>query len=316
MSFPTVTEIYGQARATLADVEVSGGQIYTDTVLLPFVQEAVRRLKSVMKNVSDAMVIKTFYYILPANTSVLAPSTAGINDLTQPIYVEERGDLTTVNVSGATQAAGGLNITTATAHGFSTGNIITLNALGGLKNANGLFGITVTGGSTFTANGVVTVGTYTSGGVACFSNNQFSEMAARDQVKDVTEPTNTLNYYAWSDGQFFFHSANEQRQLRVAYYSSAATPTSGSDIITIDDSLDFLATYTAAKAARSRRAIAIAGDLIQDAVGNYEGDGIIGGKLREIVNTGVKEWQNLSPEERRRKPFREQVTSWPLSGGW
>ena len=316
MSFPTVTEIYGQARASLADVEVSGGQIYTDAVLLPFVQEAVRRLKSVMKNVSDAMVIKTFYYVLPANTSVLAPSTAGITDLTQPIYVEERGDLSTASVSAATQGTGVLNVTTSAAHGFSTGNIVTLNALGGLKNANGLFAITVTGATTFTANGVVTVGTYTSGGVACYSTDHFSEMSARDQIKDVNEPTNTLNAYAWSDGQFFFHAANEQRQLRVAYYSSATTPTSGSDIITIDDSLDFLATYAAAKAARSRRATSIAGDLIQDAVGGYEGDGMIGGKLRELVNTGVKEWQNLSPEERRRKPFREQVTSWPLSGGW
>ena len=315
MSYPTVSQIYSAARSNLADVEVSGGQMYTDAVLLPFVQEAVRRYFAIMKNVSDPHVVKSFYYVLPAYTSVLAPATAGINDLNQPIYVAERGDLTTASVSNAVQGATGLDVTTA-ANTFVTGNIVTLNGLVGLRNTDGAFAVTVNSSTSFTANGIVSAGTYVSGGLAAFSTNQFTPMASVDEITNLNEPTNTLNMYAWKDGQFFFHAANQDRQIAVSYYSSANTPTTGADIITSDDSLDFLALYTAAKAARAYRAIAIYNDLILTAVGTYEQNGVIGGMLRELVNTGVKEWQNLSPEERRRKPFREQITSWPLSGGW
>ncbi len=55
---------------------------------------------------------------------------------------------------------------TATAHGLATGMFVSVSAVGGNTAANGDFKVTNTGANTFTLDGSVGNGTYTSGGAA------------------------------------------------------------------------------------------------------------------------------------------------------
>jgi hypothetical protein len=121
VSYPTLQNIFDEMRSNLGDdIDVPGGQICTNTAALIQAQAAVRELASAMKNVCDIRVFKTAYWVLPANTSILIPSTMGITDLAQPVSVMERGNLTKATITNAVFVDPALTIT-ANGHGFSTG---------------------------------------------------------------------------------------------------------------------------------------------------------------------------------------------------
>lgn len=303
MSQPTLSECYTRTREILGDIE-GGGQIYTNTVLLGHIQSSVRELFRSMRRYAVTKVVREVYYILPANTSVLVPSTAGITDLAQPILIGERGGLTTSVVFGASQVATGLSIT-ATAHLFVMGDVVTLNLLGGLKGAEGAFGVTVVNANTFIANGVIVTGTYTSGGVAARSDNYFYEVTIGTMIPVVRRSSDNdrIVNVAWREGKLWFPVCDEDRQIQISYYSSADVPVGINDLITVDDSLDFIATYAASIAALANGADTLGGTLRVSAAGPRFDEGITGGQLFALMQSGVRELQNRPPEDRSRLAY-------------
>lgn len=305
MPFCTLQEVYDSARANLSDTGVTGGDFATNAVLLPWAQTAVRDLFRVMKNVSHPKIMSERYYVLPANTSVLVPSTASITDMQEPETLDERGSLTSVNVTAASNVATGLSVT-ATAHGFATGDLITLNAIGGMTGTAGLFGITVTNANTFVANGAVAVGTYVSGGVAVKSTAEFIEMANVNRLMASTRNNALLGIWEWRDSKFWFNPVPTDRQLRIRYSSSATAPTSVSDVIYCDDALDFLGVWSAALYAQSQRAKNIYADLAYRACGETRLPemAMAGGIIRDLMAAAVRRQQTKPTEERSRPQFR------------
>lgn len=309
MSFPTLTEVYEQTRWKCGDTEVSGGQIYTNALLLPNIQEAARALWRGLRNLAVPRVKRTFYYTLPANTAVFYPSTAGITDFAEPAApVAYRGGTTSVAISGATSVATGLQVTTSAAHGLTTGDTVTLEQIGGLNGANILCSVTVSSSTVFIANGVVTTGTYTSGGYVTTSANEFTDLVwAVSLPSSTTHSAQGLNTCAYSENRFQFLPSTTAQQIRVTYWSSAQIPTSGSDQIGFNDCIDFISTYAAAEASRSQGARDNWSILREQAVGPDFSRGVIGGELRQLMLTAVRQMQNLSPYERGPRPFREQT---------
>lgn len=305
MSFPTLTEVYAQTRWKCGDTEVPGGQIYTDALLLPHIQEAVRAMWRGLRNLAVPRVNRTFYYTLPANTAVFFPATALITDFSEPSGpVGQRRSLTSVAVFSAAQVAAGLNITTSAPHGLTTGDMVTLQQLVGLSGANVLCSVTVTGATTFTANGVVTTGTYTSGGTVVTSTNEFEDLAWATSVPvATTQSIAGLSLAVYSQGSFQFVPSNEDTQIRVTYWSSAAVPTTGSDQIGFNDCIDFVAIYAASQACSSQGAASRAAELREAAVGPEFTRGVYGGEMRQLLNAAVRAKQLLPPSERGPLPF-------------
>lgn len=310
MAQPTLTNVFDECRSRLGDDEISGGQIYTDTVLLYPAQAAVRELFKNMRNFGVGKVVREAYYVLPADTSVLQPVTAGITDLSAPIGMGERGGLTSVTITGAVQSGSGLNITAV--NSFADGDYITLNGMGGIKNASGIFGISNTTGSGFTAGGVISTGTYTSGGVAVKSTDEFRPMTFTDVPFRVSSAHDAqLNSVQWREERFYFPVCNEDRQLRIIYYSSADVPTTGADIITIDDSLDFLALWASSVASLGRGAESLSAMLRKQAVGSAYDEGRTAGALKQLLAAAVRDLQNRPVNERSRGAYR---TPMPMFG--
>lgn len=305
MPYPTLTECYTRCREILGDTE-GGGQIYTNAILLGHVQSAVREMFRTMRNLATTRVIREIYYILPANTTVLLPVTMGINDFAEPISIAERGGLSSVAITGAVNVAAGLQVTTAT-NTFNTGDIVTLNALGGLRDVDGAYGVTVLSPTQFIANGLYTVGTYTSGGTAAHSSNNFAILDFGTTVVVSQSNTSRITNVAWRENRLWFPLCDEERQLQVIYYSSGSVPVSANDQVTVDDSLDFLATFAAALASKSLGADVISADLRQQAVGDDWKRGIPGGLLRGLMQAAVRQLQNRPPEERCRQAYRPVI---------
>lgn len=307
MALPTLQDIFDKARADLGDVNVSGGQVFKNTVLLLHAQSAVRILASNLRNIEAARVISEVYTILPKNTTVLSPATANAANLNQPIQLRDRGNPTTFSITGAVQSGSSLNVT-CPGHTFQTGQMVALNGIGGLRGAEGLFGITASSGS-FTANGVVTYGTYTSGGTASYSPDLFGPpIPCFDQVVDPNIPSGVIAHYAWRDGRFWFPICSADRQLKITYLSDADVPSATSDVVSIDDSLDFLGSYTAAKAGRAKGYSELASNLMREAVGSRFDEGIVGGRLEVLNRAAVLQSQDRPTEERWRQAYAPVIT--------
>lgn len=308
MSFPTLTEVYEQTRAECGDTEVAGGQIYTNSLLLPHVQSATRTLWRGLRNLATPRVQRTFFYTLPANTNTFHPSTALITDFSEPSGpVAQRGGLTSIAVAAATQSGSNLDITCTGAHGLSTGDNVILEQLGGLKGANIMCTITATSATQLLANGVVTTGTYTSGGYVVTSSNEFSGLEYRQSIPSATtRDARGLAVAVYQDNYFQFLPSNEAQQIRITYWSSAQVPTSGTDQIAFNDCIDFIAKYAASMACKAQGANDRAATLKEESVGPRFNEGIFGGELRQLMQAAVRERQNLSPYERSPRPFREQ----------
>jgi len=307
MSFPTLTEVYEQTRAECGDTEVAGGQIYTNSLLLPHVQSATRTLWRGLRNLATPRVQRTFFYTLPANTNTFHPSTALITDFSEPSGpVAQRGGLTSVAVSGALQGAMSLAITCSTAHNLTTGDTVVLEQLG-LSGSNILCTITVTSPTQFTANGVITTGPYSGGGFVVTSSNEFTALEYRQAIpSSTTRDSRGLAVAVYQNGYFQFLPSNEDQQIRITYWSSAQVPTTGADQIAFNDCIDFLAKYAGSMACKAQGANDRAATLKEESVGPRFNDGIFGGELRQLMQAAVRERQNLSPYERSPRPFREQ----------
>lgn len=300
MARPTVGDVYRAAAAHAGDFN---GQYYSDTVpgsrLDPFFSVAYSELFRASQNMQSPRVRQVNFYDLPAYTSVLDPDTAGISNLGEIERIEERGSVTEVAITGAVASAASLAIT-AVGHPFSTGDQVVQFGIAGLSaDANGIFTITKTGANTYTANGCTATGTYTSGGTAAKSTEQFAEVIGPTQLSDVLSGSQTiLGEFSWDGDIIRFPQCSALRQLRITYTLSGNAPTTDSTI-PFDDSKDFLSIRTGGLALAARGNREKAEILNNLAVGPDWGRGIAGGILDQLLSAGVKALQNQPQNELR-----------------
>lgn len=302
---PTKLQVLDAARFHLGDDQVSGGTVFTDIRLEQPFNLSYRELFRALQGLSNPRVRRVAFYNLPPNTSILYPETAGITDMGELEYIEERGGVVAVPVTSVAIASGTATIT-APGHPFATGDQAALYGIGGIAGLAGMFGVTVSG-ATFVPNGALAVGIYVPAtGVASKSSERFTPVDPVTTIFDHNWPgSGTLGHYAWREDALHFPSCNSLRQLRITYISSAGVIVNLTDTTGVDDSLDFLAVRTASIAAASRGARERGAALTLMALGpNGQADGT-GGILRELVAQGVRALQN---NPMRMLPFRPKRT--------
>ena len=325
MSQPTAQQVLDLARSTLGDEAVSGGEIYTNAILLPFLNAANREMFRVLETLQLPRVKTYAYYNLPAHTGVLYPATASITDLHEPESVATRSVTWTMSVVDCAitdgvptlEFAPGDGIVTWGVDQFGAPYIVTQDVLdgsqvvvwgvGGITGVGDAWAVTVPDPTHLTLNGAVAAGTYTSGGYASGSTDRFTDLEWVDDVG--VDEGNELNRVAWIGGAFRFPPSTEARQLRIAYWSSAPSVTSVNDVIAVDDCIDYLVARTAGQAAFSRGAPTVAEGLALRALGpTGQADGS-GGLLRQLFVNAVLREQSEQPI--RRKPFRGKRSVYP-----
>lgn len=193
--------------------------------------------------------------LLPANTTVLIPSTAGLSDFAEPEMIEER-PATTSTVISTTSNTTPITVTTAAPHGFGAvgANILgTVTGVSGTVAPWGNWGGTVTGASTFTLNGSSGDGSSGTGGnFYPASQVQWNEVLPADltNVLDGQQQQYLMNY-CWINEQLLFRGSVQNQMLRLTYYASGNPPTNVNTNINIDNCRDLLAFATAYNAAQA-----------------------------------------------------------------
>jgi hypothetical protein len=327
----TVQQIFEGTRALLGDTRTPGGARYTNQRLRSpaFAQAAYTELFSVLQNKAIDRTRQIRYPILPAYTSVLYPATAGINDFGDIITISERGftAANSISITGVTpNAASGYCDVTVTSHPFSDGERITIaGVLGVSDDVNGLWMITKQDANTIRLNGCRATGTWTSGGVATYSNQDFlgNELQRVDQVEYSSDAPNatSLLSYEWSNDAWRFAGASEARQLEIVFRVSGSFPAGDADSVLVDDAGSYLI-YRIASLAGLK-------DMPERAM-RWEGIAIgpsrnvaqsIGGMLGSLIKSQVRDKQKIGPIQRppfrpRRGLYAQGITGlgWPRGG--
>lgn len=309
MADATVQNILDDARSHLGDDQVAGGEVFTNTVLLagPF-GRAYREMYRTLAQITAPRVRREVFHVVPANTDILYPASANIQDFSEPLYIGERGGLTVTPITGATGTAT-VSIT-ASSHGRTTGDLATVNGIVGFSGTEGMWGLTVTNSNVVVLNGAIGSGTYTSGGSLVYSGEEFTEVIGpKERFASIQNVSSggKFSEYVWREGALHFPSVDSPRQLRIEYLASGVAPTSTTASIGIDDSRDLLAVMTAAYAGGPRGRAQRRMELLEEAFGPSRMPDGSGGLMYAFLNQKVMQMQRTPTEDRRRQPFRDPL---------
>src|SRR6185437_4914566 len=246
MAAITLQNVFDQVRSTyLNDIQVSGGEIFTNAVLQPAFNEAWRSMWNCLMGPSKT-VEKIVYVNLPAYTTVLIPSLYGIDDLFEPEFVEERPGPNLITIVSTT-ATSPISVN-APNHGLGSANGVIITDVAGTFAPWGAWFVTVTDANNFTLNGSSTDGNVGTGGIATQNSNvPWSDVIPvfRDDQLDGP-PGQYLGNYLWRDEQLVFRGCTELQQIRITYQSSGTPPTNPNQALGVLNCIDFLACATAA----------------------------------------------------------------------
>lgn len=261
---PIYTQFTQDFRTHLGDTEVAAGQVWTDVSgkCDPYLQQAYSELFKGFEGGGLKNITRTLYGNLPAYTSYIRPATLGAVNLSEPTIkpLWERDSAGSVAITGAvpnTSTPGSPYVRiTAAGHGFTTGHMVLIFGIVGLSDdVNDQWSVVVQSSSTFDLMGCTATGTYSSGGTATNSNQDWCEVRSVSEIGDFPQTSGaTLSAYAWINGAFRVAPATTIRQVKMEFYLSAKAPTKDTPTASLvfDDCLGFLAYRAAALATIDR----------------------------------------------------------------
>ena len=308
MALPTGTNVADTTRALLADTEISGGDIATNTILLPLINVAVGQMFDKMAAVGVGRVIRTVYRALPAYATIFDPVYFGLTDWLAPVEFRERGGLETDRLinsagmiaSGAPRNQVELNLGfTAAATALPTGALVTVGGMSGMTGGEGMYAVIASTTTSCILAGAQTVGTYTSGGRVGYSLQEFTPMVQRERILDNMIQSGVLEQWAIDGNVTRFPGATGIRELEVRYVSSSTELSAIGDQIAVHDCRRLLATLTAALFCYGRGARDTAQTMERLAFG---ADGT-GGMMRDILLPMVKAKQATHYSDRQRPAY-------------
>lgn len=311
---PTGQQIVETAQITFLGDTEDPGQLYPASILQHGINVGYRLLFSQMMRVDSRRARRLAYYNLPPFFNAVSPAAMGIANLGEPKEISERNVQTSwtgtiAAINAFTQSSPPSVDITIPSHGLAAGiEIVAFNFTGMTADMNDLYYIAVPDSNTIRLNGC-SAEALTSGsppdvgigstGIISRSTEDFPfepNMTPMLDVLSYQTPNSFLGSWDWTGGVFKFPACSSARQIRVLYTISGEPPADLGASIGIDNSLDFLAAYSAALAANARGADASVGQaLFTIAVGNpagEPGDGD-GGLLGQFLRPSTKSLQNI-----------------------
>lgn len=294
---PLLSQVYARARETLGDTEVSGGQLWTDERLQEHAGAAYEAMYRALSMHGSKALRRTAYYNVPASQSYLTPAQMGLTNFSEPKAIYERLVNLAVSPNSGTPGDAYLTLGFATAHGFVDGQSVVVYGMQGIsEDANDMWAVAAPTTATLRLMGCRAAGTFASGAVVSDSTEAFPSlpMAPYNDILDYpTTPGSQLTKWTWEKGVIRFWPCSTARQIRLIYTLSGAPPSDAAASMGVDDSLDFLANFTAGLAVRSKGMGTTAATLLARACGNPTGDcsRANAGLLGELVRHDVKNLQ-------------------------
>ena len=262
---PIYTQATAAMRVHLGDTEVAAGQVWTDASgkCDTYIQQAYSEIFKGFESGGVKNIERTLYGNVPAYTSYIKPATFGAVNFSEPADrpLFERDSAGSVAITGAapnvvTPGQSFCRITTGTAHGFTDGQMVLIFGIVGLTDdVNDQWSVVVQSPTSFDLMGCTATGTWSSGGTATGSTQDWSELDPMVEMSQYPQtPSGTLNRYAWVGNAFRVLPASTIRQVKMLFYLSGQAPTTATPAASfgIDDCLGFIAYRASALAVLDR----------------------------------------------------------------
>lgn len=262
---PTLEDVFSSTRAVIGEhVEDEPQPVsFTDTLLRPHVQTALRKLWSSLSTRGLDPPERETFYLLPQYQSRWEPSLSGADRFGGLLEVRSATVDETATVSTLDTSTG--VVTFDASHGYEVGDKLYIYGVVGPRQGkfNGRHTVTAVPGATqVTLGGVVDSGTYASGGTAVKATGQFSDRLHK--VDSLDSPVAGRDRFAWQDGVLYVPAdTGQQRLLLIKYLLSKELPLDSAAEIGVEGSEEFLAHYAAAIALRASGARGEYQDLLQ-----------------------------------------------------
>lgn len=292
MSYPTLASIYNLGRILLGDTEVSGGQLWSNSVLLPSLQSAYQDLIRAATQYSCQELRDEAFLYLPPYCALLDPLGQGVS--LQRLEMVFSFPCETGKVpSNATVSSGGLQLAFPTAHGWSDGDSIALIGFSGaVPEINDCFTIQKISDTVIRLEGCAPSGTINAG--TCYRLNLHSRepVTVRDTSLDLSAgSSSSLKEIAFLKGVFYPPVLTEGKILGLRYFVGDDLPAS---TVRLKGSLNYLAYQMAS--------IALVGR-------NLQKSSLLAQQARVYLESLQVDWaQDLQQEQRRIESFN------PLTG--
>jgi hypothetical protein len=306
----TLGEVFNTARSMLQGGDTDSTSGFSNTQMQQFFNVAYPELWQIMAQVQTPRVRRDFFHYLPAYTNFFDPQAIGITDFGEPEWLEERGSVTTVNITGTT-ATTPIRVSTSGASGVSTNAAVQIADVSGTTAPWGMWFATYLSPTLYSLNGSSAdeVGT---GGRMMSSPEFYRRMKAVRDMPFNASVGSYLGVWQWQDSALKFLGATQPIQIHITYWASAVPPTNINTTLGIDDCMSFLSTRVASLAAESRGWYEMSNRLAVRALGpSMQADGS-GGLLRNWLNVQVI---NMQRTEFRKPPFRAN-NQWAYPGDY
>jgi hypothetical protein len=160
---PTGSQIFAKVREEFGDSEISGGQVWTDTKLLPYLSLAHQFLVGELASVHSELLQRDNFFRLAANRNRISVNSLqpllSLEEVTA-IYARKPSVVTTIG--SAVNNSGILDITVASTDEWATGDIADVIETG-INEMNGQWAVTVVSGTVLRIIDVPTTAVVTSG---------------------------------------------------------------------------------------------------------------------------------------------------------
>lgn len=297
---PTVQQVCDRARWHLGDTQVSGGETYTNTLLLPWLQEAYEDLQRSIRKLASIRARREGFLLIPANSSQIEP-TIQLPDFMSVVNLDDRllDDnhlITALTIDSPID--GYVTVTTSTSHGRQVGDQVEITGISGCRGINTSMTINAVPSATQFQAQCYAAGTPAFSAVwsmMLFGTQSYWPIIQYGQIlnQSTTGLVSRVMNVALLDRTIRYNPTQSAREWRLLYEFQDPIPSATSDTMGLEDSLGFMSTWTAYKAARSKGALQpMAEELKEQALGpGGTIDKPLGGYLKAIRATLVKDMQ-------------------------
>lgn len=309
---PLVSDVYALTRAHLGDTAVTNGQLWTNTFLANYWPSAWSALYRWLDRNGSKRLRRTQYYNVPANTGALSPADLGIANLGKPVALFDRTIATSATATIAVFNATSLGVPssldlTMTAHGLATGQQVVafgFNTTNISDDVNADWYITAVDANTIRLMGCAAknlssaVGTFgiISTGTSVFSTEPIRQLFDIEDMP-LTSAGSAISAWKWDSGVMRLTPCTSNRQIKFVYMLSGSAPSSTTQTVGIDDSVDALSLFLAASCAAAKGFNGKSQALFMRAIGNPSGDttNIMGGAFYELAQIAAQEINDGTP---------------------
>lgn len=235
---PTALNVFDKCREVLGDTEVAGGQIWTNTRLLPALSLSHQKLYSELAKVNSDLLSREAFYLVSAYQQVFTLVQAGLSSVEEVSQLWSRVPSHTLSVTGVANGSDYADLTVSSTSNWSDGDNLDAFGFVGVTGCDGEWMADVQSSTVIRIKGASPSGAWSSGGTLVKSSSQWGD-SMRKEVNTQnfsSSPVDCPARWCRQHHGIRIEGPNQSVELKLGIKISGGEISSASDSLGIDGS--------------------------------------------------------------------------------